>query len=212
MKKLSPRESILYASADLFAQKGFAGVGVRDIAKKAGVNISMISYYFGGKIGILKAINEVYFTEIGKIVREVSEKHLSYKEEFKYIIQGIVNLFLEKKSFCKVAILEMPFNYPELAEYKFKLLRDNVIFVRKALKKGFNIGATNKHIIIGPAFISLISSNFLFGDMLSASLKIEFDKKFYKEYVETITELLLYGICGLRRKCKQSQKTVCSGK
>ena len=212
MKKLNPKESILNASADLFAQKGFSGVGVRDIAQKAGVNISMISYYFGGKIGILKAINEVYFTEIGRIVREVSEKTLSHKEEFKYIVQGIVEFFLKKKSFCKVAILEMPFDYPELADYKFNLLRNNVIFVRKTLKKGFRIGDTNKHIIIGPAFISLVSSNFLFGDMLSAALKIKFDKEFYYEYIETITELFLYGICGLQKKCRKTKKILCSKK
>lgn len=209
MKKLNPKESILNASAELFAQRGFSGVGVRDIAKRAGVNISMISYYFGGKIGILKAINEVYFTEIGKIVREISEKSLSHQEEFKYIVEGIVKFFQKKKNFCKVAILEMPFDYPELADYKFALLRDNVIFVRKTLRKGFRIGDTNKHIIIGPAFISLVSSNFLFGDMLSAALKIKFDSRFYDEYIETITELFLYGICGLQRKCVKTKKIIC---
>jgi TetR/AcrR family transcriptional regulator len=212
MKNVGPKESILNASADLFAQKGFSGVGVRDIAKRAGVNISMISYYFGGKIGILKAINEVYFSEIGRIVREVSEKKLPHKEEFKYIVQGMVKFFLEKKNFCKVAILEMPLDYPELADYKFELLRTNVIFVRRTLKKGFKIGDTNKHIIIGPAFISLVFSNFLFGDMLSAALKIKFDKEFYYEYIDTITELFLYGIYSLQKKCKKKKKILCSKK
>lgn len=212
MGKLTPKEAIVTAAAELFAQKGFSGVGIREIARKAGVNISMVSYYFGGKIGILRAINEIYFTEIGRIIREASAKELPHKEELRHIVKGIVELFQKKKNYCKVAILEMPFDYPELAEYKFELLRENVIFVRKTLKKSFKIGDTNKHIIIGPAFISLVSSNFLFSDMLSAALKVKFDKGFYEEYVETITELLLYGICGLQKKCSKSEKTICSGK
>lgn len=42
-------QKILDTAADLFANKGFEGTSIRDICKKAGVNISMISYYFGGK-------------------------------------------------------------------------------------------------------------------------------------------------------------------
>lgn len=37
---------ILNAAEDLFANKGFEGTSVRDIAQKAEVNVAMISYYF----------------------------------------------------------------------------------------------------------------------------------------------------------------------
>ena len=40
----------------LFAEKGFNGVSVREIAGFAGVNVSMISYYFGGKEGLYAAV------------------------------------------------------------------------------------------------------------------------------------------------------------
>ncbi len=41
--------NILNAAEELIAKKGFDGVSVREIAKKAGVNVAMISYYFGSK-------------------------------------------------------------------------------------------------------------------------------------------------------------------
>ncbi len=49
MKNKSTQDRILEASEVLFARKGFHGVGIREVAKKAGVNISAINYYFGSK-------------------------------------------------------------------------------------------------------------------------------------------------------------------
>ncbi len=48
--------SILEAAERLFAKSGFEGTSVRDIAREAGVNVAMISYYFGSKEKLLEAI------------------------------------------------------------------------------------------------------------------------------------------------------------
>ena len=58
MRPLQPesRDRILKAAIRLFAKKGYNGTSVRDIVKEAGINISMISYYFNGKKGILEEI------------------------------------------------------------------------------------------------------------------------------------------------------------
>ena len=40
----------------LFAEKGFNGTSVRDIAEKAHVNLAMISYYFGSKDKLLESL------------------------------------------------------------------------------------------------------------------------------------------------------------
>lgn len=51
----SPKQQhILEVAERLFAAKGFKGTSVRDIAQEAGVNIAMISYYFGSKEGLLE--------------------------------------------------------------------------------------------------------------------------------------------------------------
>lgn len=51
------REQLLAAAERLFAQRGYAGVSVRMIAADAGVNWSLVGYYFRGKEGLL---SEVY--------------------------------------------------------------------------------------------------------------------------------------------------------
>jgi AcrR family transcriptional regulator len=50
------REQILIVAEELFGDKGFDGTSVRDIAQKAGVNLAMISYYFGSKEKLLEAL------------------------------------------------------------------------------------------------------------------------------------------------------------
>ncbi|MBS1657839.1 MAG: TetR/AcrR family transcriptional regulator [Bacteroidetes bacterium] len=55
---LDKRDQILEAAEELFAQKGFEGTSVRDLAKKAKVNVAMISYYFGSKEKLFESLVE----------------------------------------------------------------------------------------------------------------------------------------------------------
>lgn len=60
-------EKIIEVATELFAQNGYEGASTREICKLAGVNISMISYYFGGK-------KELY----EKIIAHIPEKIIKY--------------------------------------------------------------------------------------------------------------------------------------
>jgi AcrR family transcriptional regulator len=48
--------ALLAAGLELFAQKGFESTRTLDVAKRAGVNESLITRYFGGKEGLLMAL------------------------------------------------------------------------------------------------------------------------------------------------------------
>lgn len=52
------RERLLAAAADEFAASGYAGARVSSIAARAGLNPQLISYYFGGKAGLYRALGE----------------------------------------------------------------------------------------------------------------------------------------------------------
>jgi len=49
------RSAILRAAQQIFAEKGFSETGVRDITARAGVNPSLVSRYFGGKLKLFEA-------------------------------------------------------------------------------------------------------------------------------------------------------------
>jgi AcrR family transcriptional regulator len=50
------RERLLQAGLRLFAQQGFAKTSTRELAEVANVNVASISYYFGDKAGLYRAV------------------------------------------------------------------------------------------------------------------------------------------------------------
>jgi len=67
------RGRILDAASQLFAQHGYEGASVRQIASAAGVSLGMIRHYFGSKDGLYDAcIASAYgiYDELGRHVRE----------------------------------------------------------------------------------------------------------------------------------------------
>src|SRR5690242_16366525 len=47
---------IIETAEKLFSTHGYSGTSVRDISEAAGVNLAMISYYFGSKDKLLEAL------------------------------------------------------------------------------------------------------------------------------------------------------------
>jgi AcrR family transcriptional regulator len=58
------RAGLISAATELFTQRGFDGVGVRDVAHAAGVTPAMVSYYFGDKQGLYVAMVESVFQRL----------------------------------------------------------------------------------------------------------------------------------------------------
>lgn len=56
------RHRLLMAGLRLFAQQGFSKTSTRELAEAAGANVAAISYYFGDKAGLYRA---VFFEPLG---------------------------------------------------------------------------------------------------------------------------------------------------
>ncbi|WP_019930136.1 TetR/AcrR family transcriptional regulator [Nocardia sp. BMG111209] len=52
------KRCLLDAAFDEFSARGYAGARVGDIATRAGVNKQLITYYFGGKAGLYRALQQ----------------------------------------------------------------------------------------------------------------------------------------------------------
>jgi len=68
------RDRLLDAARDLFSERGFHATSTRSIAARAGCNLSLIRYYFGGKEGLLRAVVgrnvEAVRAELGMLAAE----------------------------------------------------------------------------------------------------------------------------------------------
>lgn len=78
---VSTREKLLNAGEQLFAAHGFDGVTVRQIARQAGADPALVSYYFGSKRGLFDEIltrraedlNEARLAALHKCEEEAGE-------------------------------------------------------------------------------------------------------------------------------------------
>lgn len=105
-KKNDSRQAVLDAASRLFYMYGYNGTSVRAIASEAGVNVALISYYFGGKKALLEQLMEHflkgYIAEIEtfiiehemrplpiKTVVDLAERLLQYQSEHHYMARFV---------------------------------------------------------------------------------------------------------------------------
>jgi len=208
-----PKQRILETATHLFGQKGYSGVGVREIAKHANVNIAMISYYYDGKPGILKEIittffNE-YFSKIYSVMDRIGSDLHTIEDIIPVIIEELVILAKANTDLCRVALYELPHDLPEIAELKAKnLLKVKDLVAENILRiADFNAEILQNFDIIAPAFLSMIFSNFMLGSIVKNFTGTTFDDNFYKRYVKLITRLYLNGIYGVNADIKNIMET-----
>ncbi|RXI98755.1 TetR/AcrR family transcriptional regulator [Anaerobacillus alkaliphilus] len=58
------------AAVSLFNVKGYSGTSIRAIAEKAGVNVALISYYFGNKQGLMERLMIDFLEEYTNITEK----------------------------------------------------------------------------------------------------------------------------------------------
>ena len=68
---VSTQDRILAAALEVFAERGFDGARMRDIAERAGANLGLLTYYFTDKQELWKAAVTHAFAELGAELSEV---------------------------------------------------------------------------------------------------------------------------------------------
>jgi len=86
------RERLVSSARPLFAEKGFCGTSVREIAKRAGVNPASLSYYFGGKEGLYEAVLESLWEEVDQHFSLLAAEGLRPMERIERFVRGFFSL------------------------------------------------------------------------------------------------------------------------
>lgn len=119
--KANTKDKLLEAALELFALYGYEGVSTREIVNKAGVNISAITYYFGGKEGLYNAVIEskvaLFEDKILSDLENASSLKLTDKEQqkafFLQLLEQYMNfLFSEGISSYLMMLFVREINHP----------------------------------------------------------------------------------------------------
>ena len=115
-------KQILDKAERVFAEKGFEGATVRDIADAAGINLAMISYYFGSKDKLMEALFRERM-EVMKLRVEtlIDDKSMTPFEKVETLVDQYINRVMEKQAFYKIMLCEQIVNKNTVV---LKLLKD----------------------------------------------------------------------------------------
>lgn len=97
MSEIETREKILDAARVLFADLGYEGTSVREIAKKAEVNVASVNYYFNSKENLFLEVMKSSYIECANELKSIMEKCGGNIEEglveaFRYFIANAHSL------------------------------------------------------------------------------------------------------------------------
>lgn len=88
----SRKENILRSAERLFAQRGFHGVSIRDIADEAGVPLALVGYYYGPKVELY---HEIYRQRAGYIQeRLVTLQRVQAETQPARLLEEIIKAFV----------------------------------------------------------------------------------------------------------------------
>ena len=162
--RVDTREKIMQIATNLFAQRGFAGVSIRELTIAADVNISAISYHFHGKEGLYKeVIEEQLFPVIEAIDFAEKKEGLTPVEKLGLWSKLVIGVHTKHPLLIRFVSGEL--NNPTVhgsaivQEYMSRV-HD---FLHQALAEGVQKGTFREDLNINHATISLISIlNFYF--------------------------------------------------
>ncbi len=157
--ELNDKQVQLIETAEkLFAEKGFDATSVREIAKVAGINLAMISYYFGSKEKLLEAIfnyriNNSIFESI------VNDSSRSPWQKIEYLIDNFIDRVSEKECFHRMMVRQQMFSKNELLT---NLLNDarmrNIEILNRTVKEGQDHGQFKENVDSPMLIITMIGT------------------------------------------------------
>ena len=86
MKVCETRERILKVATDLFAERGFHGASVREIAKQAEVNLAAVNYHFSNKQNLYHEVLRHGFTQFSSQMEKLAQEKKCSTAEFSQAI------------------------------------------------------------------------------------------------------------------------------
>ncbi len=139
MKEMSStKKKVFDAAISIFNSKGYNGSSVREIAQKAEVNIALISYYFGGKKGLLEQLLTNYFEQYITILGKTFEKKdsLSSKEVICETAKNVLKFESDNHQLARLVHREITLDTMLIREIMSTYLTKEKYYLQTILERG----------------------------------------------------------------------------
>lgn len=152
--------AIINAAEKLFAEKGFDGASVRDIAQEADVNVAMISYYFGSKEKLMEAVFEERTAKMKmKVENLLQDKAITPLQKVFILIDDYVDKFIHQSQFHKIMMREQMINKQSpVADLIHQLKKRNLESIKILIQEGQKSGAFKKNIDIVLMMVTMVGT------------------------------------------------------
>lgn len=88
------REKLIETAKELFLTKGVDRVGVREIAAKAGINLSLMNYYFRSKEKLFETIFEMLIKDKASTLRQILNSDQPLEKKLKDYVFTYIDILL----------------------------------------------------------------------------------------------------------------------
>ncbi|WP_114792826.1 TetR family transcriptional regulator [Niabella yanshanensis] len=159
---MTKKEHILEKAEELFSEKGFDATSVRDISKAAGINIAMISYYFGSKEKLMEELFKMRMSAGLVSVKEIAENtDLTTVEKIEKALTGYIERVKTHKSFYRVILAEQATNKNKsVIRFLGKSKESYAQFFETVLAEGYESGSF-KHKVDPVLFMTTITGTIM---------------------------------------------------
>ena len=103
-------EKILDAAREIFAQRGFSGARMQDIADQAGINKGLLHYYFRSKEALFKVIFREAFIRFSKTLHTVISEERPLLEKIDRIVDEYTDLLCQNPALPGFIVNELHTN------------------------------------------------------------------------------------------------------
>lgn len=176
------KESLLNASIEIFAEKGYEGATVKDIADHAQVNVALINYHFGGKEGLYRAVLEsaaqTRLESVDRVLKKVTTSS-EFKIRLKLFLEEFMHCHLQRPLVMKILHRDFDGQHPIALEVFNEIIQDMILKTTKFIDENKDSGVLRSDLESG-CFVS-----FLMGSVIH-SLRMDFlRKKFLGQTLES---------------------------
>ena len=151
-------ERILEAAKKVFHCKGYDGARMQEIADEAGVNKSLVHYYYRNKDNLFQAVFKDAFSQLISKLNEIFFSELSFTAKIEIFI-GYYVTFLSQNSYLPLFILNGLYKEPVQIRTmlaKNHLLPERLIEqIKKQVKTELNLEIDPFHIFINILALSI---------------------------------------------------------